>query len=129
MDFKYPEIVSLLKQQRRFHREQLELIDMALAAIEIGKNAGPREAATEENKVKKHRIQWTKQIDGLLENYNEFTIMDLQNDLAENRGIATAMTIQGRNVIHNTLNRFQKKGRIQKISPGVYQVVREAFSE
>lgn len=132
MVFNPLEIVTLLKQQRRFHREQLEFIDMALAAIESGKKTGSKASAKRKaraSKVKKHRIQWTKEIERILDDYDEFTIMDLQNNLAENRGIPTAMTIQGRNVINNTLNRFKKKGRIQKISPGVYQVIKEAFPE
>jgi len=126
------EIVNFLKQQRRFHQEQLALIDMALAAIESGKKTGEKASSKRKaraNRVKKHHIQWTKEIDQVLDNYDEFTIMDLQNELAENRDIPTAMTIQGRNVINNTLNRLKKKGRIQKIGPGVYQVIKEAFSE
>jgi hypothetical protein len=123
--------VKLLRQKRRFHEEQLRLIDIALAAIAAGKKTGmPAVARNSEkaNKVKKHRIRWTEEIERFLDDYDEFTIMDLQSDLAEKRDIASAMTIQGRNVITNTLNRFEKKGRVQKIRPGVYTVVKESLS-
>ena len=130
MDLPSPEVVETLKAQRRFHQEQIRLIDIALAAIEAHPSEAP--AAPAENdrrtqKVKKHRIQWTREIEGFLDDYNEFTIMDLQRDLSEKRNIGSAMTIQGRNVINNTLNRFEKKGRIRKTSPGVYQVVKESL--
>ena len=132
MDFNPTEIVNVLKQQQRFHQEQLRLIDIALAAIESGKKTGRTAAknsakAGRARKVKKHRIQWTKEIDRFLDDYDEFIIMDLQRDLAEKSGIASAMTIQGRNVINNTLNRFEKKGRIHRVRPGVYRVVKESF--
>lgn len=123
--------VRLLRQKRRFHEEQLRLIDIALAAIAAGRKTGTPAAAENSekvNKVKKHRIRWTKEIERFLDDYEAFTIMDLQSDLAEKRDIASAMTIQGRNVITNTLNRFEKKGRIQKIRPGVYSVVKESLS-
>lgn len=130
MDFSRPEIVKVLEAQRRFHREQLRLIDIALAAIAAGKRAGPKEASTNANKgskLKKHRIQWTREIGSLLDDYDEFTFMDVQSDLAGKRGIAAAMTIQGQNVINNTLNRYEKKGRIQKLSPGVFRVIKESL--
>ena len=125
MEFNPPDIIKSLKQQRRFHQEQLRLIDIALAAIEAGKTTATKpmiKNGASLNKVKKHRIRWTEEID-----YDEFTIMDVQTDLSEKRGIAAANTIQGRNVINNTLIRFEKKGRIRKIRPGVFKVVKESF--
>jgi hypothetical protein len=131
MDVNTPEILELLKQQRRFHQEQLRLIDIALTAIESG-GAGAMALPPKKNHrtkaVKKHRIQWTKEIGKLLDTYDEFNIVDLQSDLAEKRDIAAAQTIQGRNVISNTLSRFIKRGRIEKIRPGVYRVVTESLS-
>lgn len=130
MDFNPPEIVKLLKQQRRFHQEQLRLIDIALTAIETGKKFDPKpmvKNGARQNNVKKHRIRWTREIDRLLNDYDEFTIMDVQNDLSEKRAIAAATSIQGRNVINNTLNRFEKKGRIQRVRLGVFKVVKESF--
>lgn len=126
-----PEVIESLKQQRRFHEEQIRLIDIALSAIETGKIAGSDALGQKEqsqSKVKKHRIPWTNEIDKLLAEYDEFTIIDLQKDLAEKRGISSAMTVQGRNVISNTLSRFIRRGRIDKIRPGVYQVVTESLS-
>jgi hypothetical protein len=122
MDVHPPEILEWLKQQRHFHLEQLRLIDIALSAIE---SAGGTVAALP---PKKHRIQWTQEIGKLLDTYDVFTIVDLQSDLAEKRGIAAAQTIQGRNVISNTLSRFIKRGRIEKIKPGVYRVITESLS-
>jgi hypothetical protein len=130
MDFTPPEIIKTLKQQRRFHQEQLRLIDIALAAIESGKKIAAKPMVKNDaklNKVKKHRIRWTMEIDRFLNDAEEFTIMDVQTDLSEKRGIAAANTIQGRNVINNTLTRFEKKGRIQKIRPGVFKVIKESF--
>lgn len=130
MDFNPPEIVKILKQQRRFYQEQLRLVDIALNAIESQTPTSAKAAAkngAKAKKVRKHRIQWTKEIDRFLDDYDEFSIMDIQSDLAEKREIAAAMTVQGQNVITNTLNRFEKKGRIQKIRPGVYQVIKESF--
>jgi len=131
MDFHPTDTVKLLQQKRRFHEEQLRLIDIALAAIADGKKGGGRikpQNGEKVNKVKKHRIRWTREIERLLDDYDVFTIMDLQSDLAEKRDIPSALRIQGRNVITNTLNRFEKKGRIQKVRPGVYSVVRESLS-
>ena len=131
MDYQPADTVKLLRQKRRFHQEQLRLIDIALAAIASGQKTGVQPGASNAEvatKVKKHRIRWTKEIDGCLDDYDEFTIMDIQGDLAEKRDIAAALTIQGRNVINNTLNRFEKKGRLRKIRPGVYQVVKESLS-
>jgi len=132
MDVNTPEILELLKQQRQFHREQLRLIDIALTAIESAggvATALPQKKMNRRSKaVKKHRIQWTKEIEKLLDNYDEFNIVDLQSDLAEKRDIAAAQTIQGRNVISNTLSRFIKRGRIEKIKPGVYRVITESLS-
>jgi len=131
MDFHPTDTVKLLQQKRRFHEEQLRLIDIALAAIADGKKGGGRIKPQNDekvNKVKKHRIRWTREIERLLDDYDVFTIMDLQSDLAEKRDIPSALRIQGRNVITNTLNRFEKKGRIQKVRPGVYSVVRESLS-
>ncbi|WP_419658942.1 uncharacterized protein Dvar_78090 [Desulfosarcina variabilis str. Montpellier] len=130
MDFNAPEIVKVLETQRRFHQEQLRLIDIALAAIAAAGGAGAKKPAMAPAKignVKKHHIQWTREIGRLLDDYDEFTFMDIQSDLAEKRDIAAAMTIQGQNVIHNTLNRYEKKGRIQKLSPGVYRVIKESL--
>jgi hypothetical protein len=130
MDFNPPEIVELLKQQRGFHQEQLRRIDIALAAIESGRKIATKpllKNSAQQSKVKKHRIRWTREIDRLLNDYDEFTIMDVQNDLFERGSIAAATSIQGRNVINSTLNRFEKKGRIQKIRPGVYKAVKESF--
>jgi len=131
MDFHPTDTVKLLQQKRRFHEEQLRLIDIALAAIAGGKQREGRiqpQNGEKANKVKKHRIRWTREIERFLYDYNEFTIMDLQSDLAEKRDIPSAMTIQGRNVITNTLNRFEKKGRIQRVRPGVYTVIKESLS-
>lgn len=131
MDFNPTDTVKLLQQKRRFHEEQLRLIDMALFAIAEGKKGGRRKKpqnGEKVNKVKKHRIRWTREIERCLDDYEEITIMDLQSDLAEKCDIPSALTIQGRNVITNTLNRFMKKGRIQKIRPGVYSVVKESLS-
>lgn len=126
-----PEVIESLKQQRCFHEEQIRLIDIALSAIETGQTAGadaPGPKGTNKNKVKKHRIPWTSEIEKLLSEYDEFNIIDLQRDLAEKRGISSAMTVQGRNVISNTLSRFIKRGRIEKVRPGIYQVVTESLS-
>ncbi|BBO78738.1 hypothetical protein DSCW_61550 [Desulfosarcina widdelii] len=131
MDVNTPEILELLKQQRRFHQEQLRLIDIALTAIESAGGRAtvlPQKRNRRSKAVKKHRIQWTKEIEKLLDDYDEFNIVDLQSDLAEKREIAAAQTIQGRNVISNTLSRFIKRGRIEKIRPGVYRVVTESLS-
>ncbi|MFN2353996.1 MAG: type IV toxin-antitoxin system AbiEi family antitoxin domain-containing protein [Desulfopila sp.] len=131
MTFNSPEIIEMLKQQRNFHEEQLRLIDIALRAIEAGLPAATESIAQkkkEANNLKKHHIPWTREIGSLLNEYDQFNIIDLQSDLAEKRGIATAMTIQGRNVISNTLSRFIKRGRIEKIRPGVYQVITESVS-
>ena len=131
MDFHSTDTLKLLQQKRRFHEEQLHLIDIALAAIAAGKKTEPQDetkSGEKTNKVRKHRIRWTKEIERFLDDYDEFTIMDLQSDLAEKRDIAGAMTIQGRNVINNTLNRFEKKGRVQKVRPGVYTVIKESLS-
>jgi hypothetical protein len=131
MDFQPTDTVKLLQQKRRFHEEQLRLIDIALSAIADGKQGGgrtPPQNGAKANQVKRHRIQWTREIERLLDDYDAFTIMDLQSDLADKCDIASAMTIQGRNVITNTLNRFEKKGRIQKVRPGVYSVVKESLS-
>jgi len=131
MKYNSPEIIEMLKQQRSFHEEQIRLIDIALRAIEAGLPAvadNIEQKKDKENRIKKHRIPWTREIDRLLNEYDQFNIIDLQRDLAEKRGIATAMTIQGRNVISNTLSRFIKRGRIEKIRPGVYQVVTESLS-
>ena len=131
MKYNSPEIIEMLKQQRSFHEEQIRLIDIALRAIEAGLPAvadNIEQKKDKENRIKKHRIPWTREIDRLLNEYDQFNIIDLQSDLAEKRGIATAMTIQGRNVISNTLSRFIKRGRIEKIRPGVYQVVTESLS-
>ncbi len=129
MDFNPPEIVKMLKQQRRFYQEQLRLVEIALNAIESQVPTGRAAAqnGAKAKKVKKHRIQWTREIDRFLDDYDEFSIMDIQSDLAEKREIAAANTIYGQNVITNTLNRFEKKGRIQKIRPGVYQVIKESL--
>jgi hypothetical protein len=130
MEFNPPDIIKTLKQQRRFHQQQLRLIDIALAAMESGKRAGTKPMVKNSaglNNVKKHRIRWTVEIGRFLDDYDEFTIMDVQTDLSEKRGIAAANTIQGRNVINNTLIRFEKKGRIRKIRPGVFKVVKESF--
>jgi hypothetical protein len=123
-----PEIIEVLERQRRFHREQLRLIEIALAAVKAGEKAGKPAPQKPPSGVKKHRIQWTREIDRLLDGYTEFTILDLQNDLVEKRGIASARSIQGQNVVNNTLSRFQKKGRIQRIGPGRYRVIRKAKS-
>lgn len=126
-----PEVIESLKQQRRFHEEQIRLIDIALSAIETGKLAVadvPGQKGANQSKVKKHRIPWTSEIEKLLGEYDEFNIIDLQKDLAEKSGISSAMTVQGRNVISNTLSRFIRRGRIDKIRPGVYQVVTESLS-
>jgi hypothetical protein len=131
MNVNTPKILEVLKQQRRFHEEQLRLIDIALSAIESAGNA-PAAVPAKKNRrpksTKRHRIQWTREIGKLLDHYDEFNIVDLQSDLAEKRGIAAAQTIQGRNVISNTLSRFIKRGRIEKIGPGVYRVVTESLS-
>ena len=130
MDLNSQEIVKMLETQRRFHQEQLRLIDIALAAIAaVGgtRSKKPSMTLTKGGNVKKHRIQWTREIGRLLDDYDDFTFMDIQNDLAGKRDIAAAMTIQGQNVIHNTLNRYEKKGRIQKLSPGVFRVIKESL--
>ncbi|MGD8369720.1 MAG: hypothetical protein PVG78_18930 [Desulfobacterales bacterium] len=130
MDFHPTDTVKLLQQKRRFHEEQLRLIDIALAAIADGKQGGgplPSQNGEKANKVKQHRIRWTREIERFLDDYEEVTIMDLQSDLAQKRDIPSALTIQGRNVITNTLNRFEKKGRVQKVRPGVYTVIKESL--
>lgn len=127
MDFNSPDTIKMLKEKRKFHQEQLRLIEIALAALEAGKGIRDETGASERalaEKVRKHRIQWTREIGEILDDYDEFTTIDLQNDLAQKRGIAQALSMQGRNVITNALNRFIKKGRVQLIRPGVYQVVK-----
>jgi len=125
VDWHAPEVVDTLERQRRFHEEQIRLIDVALTAIRAqGQPVGQPPAASNA-KVRKHRIQWTREIGRLLEDYTDFSILDLRNDLVEQRGITSARTIQGQNVINNTLNRRRKKGRIQRIGPGRYRVIRE----
>ena len=128
MDYASPEIIEVLERQRRFHQEQLRLIEIALAAIAREHSVGRAAHGKTHPGVKKHRIQWTREIDRLLDEYTEFTILDLQNDLVEKRGIASARTVQGQNVVNNTLSRFQKKGRIQRVGPGRYRVLRKKKS-
>ena len=131
MDFHPTDTVKLLQQKRRFHEEQLRLIDIALTAIAAGNKGGGRIQPQNNKKaikVRKHRIRWTREIERFLDDYEEVTLMDLQSDLVEKRDIPSAMTIQGRNVITNTLNRFEKKGRVQKIRPGVYRVIKKSLS-
>ena len=118
MDTSSSGIIKMLKEQRRFHQEQLRLIEIALTALTEKCNYAKGSKETHTEGLKKHRIQWTREIDRLLNDYTEFTILDLQNDLVEKRGIASARTVQGQNVVNNTLSRFQKKGRIQRIGPG-----------
>ena len=130
MDFNPPEIIKMLKEQRRFYQEQLRLVDIALAAIESEKRSGIKVHQGQlrpQNDVKKHRIPWTKEIEQLIDNYDEFNLIELQSDLAEKRGITAAMTITGRNVISNTLSRLIKRGRIERIGPGVYKVITESI--
>lgn len=130
MDFNPPEIIKMLKEQRRFYQEQLRLVDIALSAIESEKRSGIKVHQGQrrpQNDVKKHRIPWTKEIERLIDNYDEFNLIELQNDLAEKRGITTAMTITGRNLISNTLSRLIKRGRIERIGPGVYNVITESI--
>ena len=112
MDVHSPQVLEMLKQQRRFHQEQLRLIDIAIAAIAAERKTW-RQAPVESSSKGggQHRIQWTREIGRLLEGYTDFSILDLRNDLLEKRGITSARTIQGQNVINNTLNRFQKKGQ------------------
>lgn len=126
----YPEdIVQQLEQQKRFHQEQLRLIELALAAVRSGKAAGAgTDTRSTANRIKKHRIQWTREISRRLDDFDEFTIMDLQRDLADKSGITSADTVQGQNIINNTLNRLEKRGLVQKVSPGVYQVVRDSLT-
>jgi hypothetical protein len=116
----------MLKEQKRFHQEQLRLIEIALTALTERKSSAARGGTRKSTEgVKKHRIQWTREIDRLLEDYTDFSILDLQNDLVEKRGIASARSVQGQNVVNNTLSRFQKKGRIQRIGPGRYRVLQK----
>ena len=118
-----PKVLEMLEQQRQFHREQLRLIDLAITAIRADRKNRETSSARSSGTVKKHRIQWTREISRLLEGYSDFSILDLRNDLVEKRGITSARTIQGQNVINNTLNRLQKKGRIQRIGLGRYRVI------
>jgi hypothetical protein len=129
VDSSLPEIIEVLERQRRFHQEQLRLIEIALTAIERDRKSGKPFRGKTHPGVKKHRIQWTREIDRLLDGYTEFTILDLQNDLVEKRGIVSARTVQGQNVVNNTLSRFQKKGRIQRVGPGRYRVLQKAPSK
>lgn len=123
MKFNPPEIVKVLKQQQQHHREQLRLIDIALTAIESGGDFALSTPGANDPELEKHRIQWTREIDKILDNYREFTIMDLQSDLAETRDIPSAQSITGRNIINTALSHLEKKGRIKKSRPGVYKVV------
>lgn len=123
MEWHSPKVLEMLERQRRFHQEQLRLIDIAIAAINAERKSGAKAPARAEGKVGRHRIQWTREIGRLLDDYTDFSILDLRNDLVEKRGITSARTIQGQNVINNTLNRLQKKGRIQRIGPGRYRVI------
>jgi hypothetical protein len=118
-----PKVLEMLEQQRQFHREQLRLIELAIAAIRADRKNRETSSTMSTGTVKKHRIQWTREIGRLLEGYTDFSILDLRNDLVEKRGITSARTIQGQNVINNTLNRLQKKGRIQRIGLGRYRVI------
>jgi|GEM_PF-3437143 len=124
----YPEpIETVLQQQRKFHARQIELIDLALAAVQQQPAdtqdlpGGRREDKTSS----RYQIQWTRHIKELLETYSEFTIVRLQQDLAEEKAIAAAQTPPGRNMIINVLSRLKKKGLVQRISPGVYRVKKE----
>jgi len=130
VEFNSPKVLEMLEQQRRFHQEQLQLIEIAIAAITAEQKSRPQSpAATGGNVGGRHRIQWTREIGRLLDEYTDFSIVDLRNDLLEKRGITSARTIQGQNVINNTLNRFQKKGRIQRIGPGRYRVIQTPKSD
>jgi len=120
VDFRSPQILEMLEQQRRFHQEQLRLIEIAIAAISAERKSDGKPATGTQGK---HHIRWTREIGRLLDDYTDFSILDLRNDLVEKRGITSARTIQGQNVINNTLNRFLKKGRIQRIGLGRYRVI------
>jgi hypothetical protein len=128
LDFTSPEIIEVLERQRRFHQEQLRLVEIALSAVAASQKKKSSSKAVSPPGAGKHRIRWTREIDRLLEDYTDFSILDLQNDLVEKRGIASARSIQGQNVVNNTLSRFQKKGRLQRIGPGRYRVIRKAKS-
>jgi hypothetical protein len=128
LDFTSPEIIEVLERQRRFHQEQLRLVEIALSAVAAAQKKESSSKAASPPGAGKHRIRWTREIDRLLEDYTDFSILDLQNDLVEKRGIASARSIQGQNVVNNTLSRFQKKGRLQRIGPGRYRVIRKAKS-
>lgn len=126
----YPEpIEAVLRQQREFHTRQIELIDLALAAIQQ-KQAPVQTVLSGDRQGTDHRyrIQWTRNIKEIIEDYTEFTIVRLQEDLAEKKNIAAAQTPAGRNMIINVLSRLKKKGLVQRISPGVYRMKKETLS-
>ena len=110
------DIVRLLEKRQKYHADQLQRVNIALAALKgqtgvtddiIGKATEP--------------TQWTANIMAIFdESNNALTLPDVRNKLAE-KGISEALNERTRGTISNTLMRLVKNKKLEKAGYGLYR--------
>ena len=102
-----PDVVELLEAEKAYYLDQIRRINIALGALR-------GEAKTQGEPVaEKRQIKWKKEILNLFNEFDELTIGDVCQRLAE-KGISEALDKKYRNTIGNTTNRLKADGQLEK---------------
>ena len=112
------DVVQVLEEKKAYHLDQIKRINMALGALQ-GEPDG-----TLHLKVKPRRVQWVKEIKGILIDYERLTPIEIRNKLAE-KGITQALDDNNKSSIYATLSRLVSKGHLVKTEEGKYGLPQE----
>lgn len=110
---------AALENERKYHLEQIERINTALDALK-GHSATTRPAHSNR---KKRRVAWAKEITNIFKGRISEQLSPAEiRDALFNKGITEVNSQSNRNAIYTTLTRLTRKGVLEKIEAGLYQI-------
>jgi hypothetical protein len=115
MDTSRPDIIQLLEQEKKYYLEQIKRVNIAISALR-GDVTTP---SAKDDIIKKDSIPWTKEILRVFDYYNNLTMDDICNKIAEN-GIPEALDKSNRNTIQALVHRQVAKHNLIKDDKGIF---------
>ena len=104
-----PDVIELLEIERDWHKEQIQRIDIALAALR------GETIETKRKEITVKTIPWASEITKVFKEHNDLELKDVRNKLAEN-GIPEALEKKYNPTIYQTLVRKVKQGELEKVN-------------
>ena len=112
------DVVEILVQEKEFYIEQIERINVALAAL--GSLGEKSRSVLRENPKQSRKVKWMAETEKIFETNASVSVDLIQKKMIE-KGITQADSTGGRNAINTTLTRLVGKGKIIRGRDGMYR--------